>query len=95
MLLALLCSRGLVALDALGIHVSTGVEALLRAVDFDEALLHGMRGFLLFAGALQPGARPAERHHLRHRVLFDPGAGTQHPSVPRACIFGRVAKLLS
>ncbi|MBW2270467.1 MAG: sodium:proton antiporter [Deltaproteobacteria bacterium] len=52
MLLALLFSLGLVALGALGIHLGAGVEVLLRAVDFDEALLHGMLGALLFVGAL-------------------------------------------
>jgi CPA1 family monovalent cation:H+ antiporter len=52
MLIALLFSLGLVLLGALGIHASTGVEELLHAIDFDETLLHGMLGALLFAGAL-------------------------------------------
>lgn len=52
MLIALLFSLALVLLGALGLNVGGGVEDLLRAVDFDETLLHGMLGALLFAGAL-------------------------------------------
>ena len=52
MLIALLMSLGLIALSALGLDIDNDVETMLRSVDFDETLLHGMLSFLLFAGAL-------------------------------------------
>jgi CPA1 family monovalent cation:H+ antiporter len=52
MLIALVMSLGLIALDFLGLGIKQGAEELLGSVDFDETLLHGMLSFLLFAGAL-------------------------------------------
>ena len=52
LLFSLGASLGVIALGKLGIHFDTAAEELLSAVDFDEALLHGMLSFLLFAGAL-------------------------------------------
>ena len=52
MVFALLFSLGLIALGALGVGVEREAERLLEAIDFDETLLHGMLGALLFAGAL-------------------------------------------
>ena len=52
MLIALLASLALLALGPLAGGVEEQIEALLRTVDFDETLLHGMLSFLLFAGAL-------------------------------------------
>lgn len=52
MLIALLMSLGLIGLDLLGLGVAERAEALLSQVDFNQALMHGMLGFLLFAGAL-------------------------------------------
>ena len=52
MLIALLFSLGLIALGALGIGLERDAERLLEAIDFDDTLLHGMLGALLFAGAL-------------------------------------------
>jgi CPA1 family monovalent cation:H+ antiporter len=52
LLFSLAASLGVIALGKLGIHFDTAAQALLAAVDFDEALLHGMLSFLLFAGAL-------------------------------------------
>ncbi len=52
MLIALVMSLGLIALGSLGIGIEQQVEQLLRSIDFDETLLHGMLSFLLFAGAL-------------------------------------------
>ncbi len=54
MVIALLFSLGLIALGALGIGVGVArdAERLLEAIDFDDTLLHGMLGALLFAGAL-------------------------------------------
>jgi len=52
MLIALLASLALLLLGPLALGVEDHVAALLRSVDFDETLLHGMLSFLLFAGAL-------------------------------------------
>ena len=52
MLIALLFSLGLIALGALGNGLERDAERLLEAIDFDDTLLHGMLGALLFAGAL-------------------------------------------
>ncbi len=52
MLIALLMSLGLIALDQLGLGVAERAQVLLAQVDFNKTLLHGMLGFLLFAGAL-------------------------------------------
>lgn len=52
MIISLLLSMGLVALGRAGVgEVALFVEQL-AAIDFDEAVLHGMLGALLFAGAL-------------------------------------------
>ena len=53
MAIALAGSLALVGLDAAGVaDLVPRIAALLERVDFDDALLHGMLGLLLFAGAL-------------------------------------------
>jgi len=52
LLFSLAVSLGVIGLGRLGIHFDTLAVELLQTVDFDEALLHGMLSFLLFAGAL-------------------------------------------
>jgi CPA1 family monovalent cation:H+ antiporter len=53
MVIALGVSLVLLGLGRLGLgSIESAAEELLLAIDFDEALLHGMLGFLLFAGAL-------------------------------------------
>ncbi len=52
MLIALLFSLGMIALGELGIAFDEKAEALLKTIDFNEALMNGMLSFLLFAGAL-------------------------------------------
>ncbi len=52
MLIALLASLTLLMLGPLAQDLEEYTRALLRTVDFDETLLHGMLSFLLFAGAL-------------------------------------------
>ncbi|MCP5151048.1 MAG: sodium:proton antiporter [Ectothiorhodospiraceae bacterium] len=53
MLSALVISLGIVALGSLGLgSLERHAEALVGAVDFNVALMHGMLSFLLFAGAL-------------------------------------------
>jgi CPA1 family monovalent cation:H+ antiporter len=53
MFIALAVSLVIVALSWLGIDVGQdGVARILETVDFNQALLHGMLSFLLFAGAM-------------------------------------------
>jgi CPA1 family monovalent cation:H+ antiporter len=52
MLIALLFSLGINLLGPFGIEIEQEVALMMHSVDFDETLLHGMLGFLLFAGAL-------------------------------------------
>ncbi|NIP73440.1 MAG: sodium:proton antiporter [Gammaproteobacteria bacterium] len=52
MLIALLMSLGLIALDRLGLGLREPVGALLAGIDFNQTLMQGMLSFLLFAGAL-------------------------------------------
>ena len=53
MFIALLVSLGIVALGSLGIDIGqTRVAGILETIDFNQALLHGMLSFLLFAGAM-------------------------------------------
>lgn len=53
MLLALLFSLLLISLHHWGLDLSKPAAALLAQVHFEQTLLHGMLGYLLFAGALQ------------------------------------------
>ncbi len=53
MIIALIVSLGFVALGWLGLEIGqANVARILKAVDFNQALLHGMLSFLLFAGAM-------------------------------------------
>ncbi len=54
MLIGLVSSLAVVILDRLvpGLGVAAAVREYLANIDFNEALMHGMLGFLLFAGAL-------------------------------------------
>ena len=52
MIIAMLMSLGLMALDAMGLHVQGFAKDLLESLDFDAALMQVMLSFLLFAGAL-------------------------------------------
>ncbi|MGW8192868.1 MAG: cation:proton antiporter [Desulforhopalus sp.] len=54
MFISLALSLCFVTLRWLGMDVGeSNVSAMLQAIDFNETLLHGMLGFLLFAGAMQ------------------------------------------
>ena len=57
MLLSLLFAIGMVVIGAFVPAVEQQARVVARQFDLDEALLHGMLGFLLFAGALhvRPG----------------------------------------
>lgn len=52
MVLALISSLGLLAVEHLGISIAGTAEAFIEAINFDDTLLHAMLGPLLFAGAL-------------------------------------------
>jgi CPA1 family monovalent cation:H+ antiporter len=52
MMIALLFSLGLLMLKPLIEGLEDNVVFMLRSVDFDATVLHGMLNFLLFAGAL-------------------------------------------
>lgn len=52
MLIALLLSLALVLAGYLGVSLDQQAARLLGTIDFNQALLHGMLSFLLFAGAL-------------------------------------------
>ena len=52
MFISLVMSLGLIALANVGLDVESRAESVLAEIDFSELLLHGMLGFLLFAGAL-------------------------------------------
>jgi len=52
MVMALLLSLALIAVGSLGIAGGSRLVDTIRTIDFDETLLHGMLGALLFAGAL-------------------------------------------
>jgi CPA1 family monovalent cation:H+ antiporter len=62
MLLGLLLSLGLALMRRAGLDFATDVEAMLHQIDFDEALLHGMLSFLLFAGALHVDLESLRQH---------------------------------
>ena len=54
LIVSLLASLGLLGLDALlpGLHLTAELQRMVVALDFSDALLEGMLGLLLFAGAL-------------------------------------------
>ncbi len=57
MAMALVLSLVLVALGTLGFSVGVRATAFIKGIDFNEALMHGMLSFLLFAGALHFNVR--------------------------------------
>ncbi len=52
MAVALVFSLALLVLGKLGFGIEAEAQQFIGAIDFNEALMHGMLGFLLFAGAL-------------------------------------------
>ena len=52
MAIALLGSLALVAAGAFGIFDTEQAESIVESIAFDDVVLHGMLGYLLFAGAL-------------------------------------------
>jgi CPA1 family monovalent cation:H+ antiporter len=68
MLIALSFSLGLLLLKPLAEGVEDKVVLMLKSVDFDATVLHGMLGFLLFAGALHVNL--AELAEQRWMIAF-------------------------
>lgn len=62
MLLGLMLSLALVLMRRYGFDFASDVEAMLHQIDFDEALLHGILSFLLFAGALHVDLESLRQH---------------------------------
>jgi len=52
MLIGLLMSLTLLVLKPLGIDLTIQAAAILKSIDFNQTLMHGMLSYLLFAGAL-------------------------------------------
>jgi CPA1 family monovalent cation:H+ antiporter len=52
MLITLVISAAIIFMGKMGLHFDTLAEEMVRTIDFDETLMHGMLSFLLFAGAL-------------------------------------------
>jgi monovalent cation:H+ antiporter, CPA1 family len=52
MLIALIASLALIALQYFGLSIGPMAARVLQSVDFSQTLLQGMLSFLLFAGAL-------------------------------------------
>ena len=52
MLIALLISAGVLGLGKLGIPIENSARRVFESFDFEETLMKGMLGFLLFAGSL-------------------------------------------
>jgi CPA1 family monovalent cation:H+ antiporter len=74
MLIAIVMSLALLVVDRLQLaNIYDPACALLRGVDFDETLLHGMLSFLLFAGALHINLDDLLRHKWVIGVLATAG----------------------
>ncbi len=52
MFISLVISLALIGIASMGLDVESRAESVLAEIDFSDLLLHGMLGFLLFAGAL-------------------------------------------
>ncbi|MDB4855097.1 sodium:proton antiporter [Planktomarina temperata] len=64
LIVSLLASLGLLGLDALlpGLHLTAELQRMVVAFDFSDALLEGMLGLLLFAGALHLKSSDLKAH---------------------------------
>jgi CPA1 family monovalent cation:H+ antiporter len=52
MFIALLMSLGLISLSHLGVALNDSAKTMLHSIDFNQTLLHGVLGFMLYAGAM-------------------------------------------
>jgi monovalent cation:H+ antiporter, CPA1 family len=69
MAMGLTLSLALIALSLVYPPIKVDAERLLAAVDFDQLLLHGALGFLLFAGSLHIEFGDLREHRARIGVL--------------------------
>ncbi|MGI8908089.1 MAG: cation:proton antiporter [Candidatus Sumerlaeaceae bacterium] len=73
MIMALLTSTLVVGLSRIFPGVSPWAARILSAINFDHVLLHGMLGFLLFAGAINVDLGDLRKHWLVISVLATVG----------------------
>lgn len=73
MVMALTLSLGLVVAGLQFPALGAWAEQLLRSIDFDETLLHGMLGYLLFAGALHIDLGGLRQHGILIGTLASVG----------------------
>ena len=69
MAIGLALSLALIALSLIHPPIKADAERLLAAIDFDQLLLHGALGFLLFAGALHIELGDLREHRASIGVL--------------------------
>lgn len=69
MILAMLLSVGLIGAGHVFPSVRDTADRIMQSVDFDNTLLHGMLGYLLFAGALHIDLSSLRRHTTVIAVL--------------------------
>ncbi len=73
MLIALVMSLGLIVLGRFGLAPGRVVREFLSHVDFNQALMHGMLSFLLFAGALHVNLEDLNRNRWTVGLLATGG----------------------
>ncbi len=73
MLFALLLSLGLLTAGAVWPGLADHAQAIMTQIDFNQTLMHGMLGFLLFAGALHVDLDDLRRHGLAIGTLATVG----------------------
>ena len=73
MFVALVFSLGLLALHGLGLEIDGTVRGMVEEAHFDTTLLHGLLGFLLFAGALSVDLPSLQRNAPLVAVLATVG----------------------
>lgn len=73
MLFALLLSLGLLTAGAVWPGLVDHAQAIMTQIDFNQTLMHGMLGFLLFAGALHVDLDDLRRHGLAIGTLATVG----------------------
>jgi monovalent cation:H+ antiporter, CPA1 family len=69
MALTLLASVAVIAVGRVSPQLHHQAQAIIRSLHFDQTLLHGMLGFLLFAGALHLDLGELARHKIAIAVL--------------------------
>lgn len=69
MLLAMLHAVALLAIGQVYLSVLTSAETLIGSIDFDQTLMQGMLGYLLFAGALHVNLDDLRKQKLLIAIL--------------------------